>query len=1129
MRAHAAQVYTETFATNLSGWIGSTVNSGDGSVWIYTNGQAKLKFIAQDPFGGGYSDQGILFATNTSSSGRFTGNWTTSGVNTIGFDLISDTVDADAVEVRLSSGNNYFYKTLVPPPPGVLESYLIAADGLASGGWIGIPTNSEAAFATMKTNVQSIKLAISRSGIIAQTNRLDNIFLSQLYRWDGGPAGTGAVWLASSNWFPDGIPGTNCRVAFGSTGSAAVIGIDSSQATGGVLQVGQLFCTVSNRIFENSATTNDSKLQFAGYNGIFVSADTNTVTFRNGSSRRLELVGGRYHGEFSVNAGGSIIVSNCLISESTNVACRLDKTGAGYLYLGVSNKYSGGTLVNGGTLRIDNTNALGSGGFTAGGGLLDLNGYSITVPWLAGSTGIISDASAGAATTTVTVVQNTNITFAAALSNGASKIIALTKNGTGTLWIAGTNFNTGVTLVNTGRLFLVPNGPITTNDAPIAELGNGPVIVSTGATFGGVGRVRGTLFNGGTVTPGDPTGVLVCAAGYVQQTNATLSFTIGGTNPAQNNLQLVYVTSTNLIIYVTTNIDVGVTNVTTNVTTNVYTSSSADSSLHNRMTIQQSAALAGIIRVSLTNGYTPSNGAVFQVISCGTISGSFSTNSFLTNNLPSPGTGKEWGILYSAGGVALSVVSSGPPSVFVSDASVIEGNGGTTNLIFSISLSKPPTSAVTIVYATSNGTASAGSDYIATNGTLIIPAGSVTGGVTVVVNGDTAFENNETLQLNILSLSNAALGRGSGIGTILDDDTVPSAAIGDVTQNEGGGLFMFPVVLSAVAGADISVDFTSSNGTAVAGTDYIATNGTLVIPAGTATGFVSVAVIDNSMYEADKTFQVIIQNPVNVTITDATAIGTILNDDALPLVSIGDVLMFEGNSSTRKFIFPVTLTDASSLPASVTFSTLNDTAIAGTDYMATNGTVTIPAGATSTSIVVIIYGNTVREPDRDFFVLLSNPSNATIETGIGTGVIRDDDFSSSNYYAYSLQIPSPADRSYNADPDGDGYPNLLEYVTGSNPTNFDDGSAMSAIWTNGTLAMCFQRATNSIDATLYIEDSTSPDAALAAWSCIASNTLGVWRGSAVVIETGTSSPRNVVVQDPVQATNRFMRLRVTKP
>lgn len=110
------------------------------------------------------------------------------------------------------------------------------------------------------------------------------------------------------------------------------------------------------------------------------------------------------------------------------------------------------------------------------------------------------------------------------------------------------------------------------------------------------------------------------------------------------------------------------------------------------------------------------------------------------------------------------------PSLSVADASVSEGNSGSQDLAFTVKLSAPSATPVTVSYATRDGTASAGSDYTAATGTLTFAAGETTKVVHVAVKGDTSAESNETLSLVLSAPSGATLATTTATGTIVNDD-----------------------------------------------------------------------------------------------------------------------------------------------------------------------------------------------------------------------------------------------------------------------------------------------------------------------------------------------------------------------
>jgi Calx-beta domain-containing protein len=110
-----------------------------------------------------------------------------------------------------------------------------------------------------------------------------------------------------------------------------------------------------------------------------------------------------------------------------------------------------------------------------------------------------------------------------------------------------------------------------------------------------------------------------------------------------------------------------------------------------------------------------------------------------------------------------------------------------------------------------------------------------------------------------------------------------------------------------------------------------------------------------------------------------------------PTISIGDVALPEGNSGTRAFSFPVTLTAAVPQPVTVRFATADGSARAPADYLATSGTLSFAAGETAKTVTVTVKGDTVNEVDESFTVVLSSPANASIGKAQALGTIIDDE------------------------------------------------------------------------------------------------------------------------------------------
>ncbi len=245
------------------------------------------------------------------------------------------------------------------------------------------------------------------------------------------------------------------------------------------------------------------------------------------------------------------------------------------------------------------------------------------------------------------------------------------------------------------------------------------------------------------------------------------------------------------------------------------------------------------------------------------------------------------------------------PTLAVSDASIVEGNSGTSQLAFTVTLSAAATSAVTVAYATSNGTAQAGADYTALTGTLTFAAGETSKVIYVPVIGDSAVEASETLNLTLSGASGATIADATGVGTITNDDVVlPTLSIADASVAEGDtgtSILTFTVSLSQAATGPVSVQFATGDGTASAGSDYGAASGTLTFAAGETVKTVQVVVNADSTVEASETLTVTLSAPSGATIADGSATGTILNDDLSgnePVVNVSDTSVTEGDPAT---------------------------------------------------------------------------------------------------------------------------------------------------------------------------------------------------------------------------------------
>jgi hypothetical protein len=228
-------------------------------------------------------------------------------------------------------------------------------------------------------------------------------------------------------------------------------------------------------------------------------------------------------------------------------------------------------------------------------------------------------------------------------------------------------------------------------------------------------------------------------------------------------------------------------------------------------------------------------------------------------------------------------VAAQTPSISVRDAIVVEGNSGTTQATFVVALSGPSSQSVSCSFATSNGTATAGSDYTATSGTVTFAAGEVEKPVVVLVNGDTVDEAQETFFLDISNVQNATVGSNRGTGFINDDDG-PTISINDVSITEGNAgtkAATFTLTLSGASVEAIAVRATTTAGTATASSDYNSINSVVTFQPGIVTRTVDVQIIGDTNLELNETFSVNLSDAFGTTIADGQGVCTILDDDIL--------------------------------------------------------------------------------------------------------------------------------------------------------------------------------------------------------------------------------------------------------
>lgn len=233
-----------------------------------------------------------------------------------------------------------------------------------------------------------------------------------------------------------------------------------------------------------------------------------------------------------------------------------------------------------------------------------------------------------------------------------------------------------------------------------------------------------------------------------------------------------------------------------------------------------------------------------------------------------------------------------------------------------------------------------------------------------------------------------------GVAVFADLPLLHVSSISVPEGDSGSSLALVPAWLEGPVGSTLGLDYSTVDGTATSGLDYLGGSGTIVFPPGVVTQYIQVPIIGDIIDEPNETVTLLLTNVLNAVLAQTQATLTIVDDDPLPVVTIADTSVLEGNSGTTNAVFQLTLSNPSSSEAQVTCSTSNGTATNGTDYIATIATVIFPAGTTNQTFAVPVIGDIINEPDQTFFVTLSTPINCTTigrSPTPATGTIINDD------------------------------------------------------------------------------------------------------------------------------------------
>jgi hypothetical protein len=296
-------------------------------------------------------------------------------------------------------------------------------------------------------------------------------------------------------------------------------------------------------------------------------------------------------------------------------------------------------------------------------------------------------------------------------------------------------------------------------------------------------------------------------------------------------------------------------------------------------------------------------------------------------------------------------------------------------------------------YATSDGTAVAGSDYTAVIDSLSFADGITSQTFTIDILDDTDYEGDETVNL---ALSDPTGGAGLGspasaVLTIAEDEPVPPAgslqfSAPTYTVSENGVTASITVTRDGGSFGSVGVDYASSDGTAMAGSDYTTVIGSLSFADGVTSQTFTIDILDDADYEGDETVNLSLSNPTGGTGlgAPASAVLTIAEDEPVP--PAGSLQFSAPTYTVAEFGVIATVAvervGGSVGTIGVDYASSDGTATAGDDYIAVNGNLSFTDGVTSrTFSVEIINDDNTQEGKESLNLILSNPTGGA---GLGS-------------------------------------------------------------------------------------------------------------------------------------------------
>jgi len=382
---------------------------------------------------------------------------------------------------------------------------------------------------------------------------------------------------------------------------------------------------------------------------------------------------------------------------------------------------------------------------------------------------------------------------------------------------------------------------------------------------------------------------------------------------------------------------------------------------------------------------------------------------------------------------------------------------------------------VTLDYATGGGTAP-GADYTDNDGTLTFAHGDTSETITVVILPNAVVDGDRTFNVSISNPSNGGTLGSPTLSpvTIEDNDTagVFDIELSAYSVNEDAGSITINVIRSEGTGGQVTLDYTSGGGDAVAPTDYTDNDGTLTFENGDTSKSITVFIVDVAGVDGDKFFNVTIVNPSAGALGSTTVSPVTIVDSDTPGEFNIEQPSYMVDEDAGTIVISVLRTSGSSGIVTLPYTTGGGDAVVGTDYTDNDGTLTFADGDTVKTITVAIIDNDNDEADRTFNVAIGTPSAGIQGANNDVPVtIKDDDIAGE----FKLDAAS-----YEVDEDAGSIVITVERTGGSDGEvtldyNTGGGTAPGADYTDNDGTLTFGNGVTSQTITVLINGNNDED------------------------------------------------------